>query len=81
MYLMQVWDKTLIFKELTIYLFLYEYVLFYFLGLIVEPPLPIPNKIDNANTIVDSKAEEKIDSSSKPQNTECIDDKPLATNE
>lgn len=55
--------------------------MFYFLGLIVEPPLPIPNKIDNANAIVDSKAEEKIDSSSKPQNTECIDDKPLATNE
>lgn len=78
---MQVCDKTLIFKELTIYLFLYKYVLFYFLGLIVEPPLPIPNKIDNANAIVDSKAEEKIDSSSKPQNTECIDDKPLATNE
>lgn len=81
MYLMQVWKKTSILKELTIYLFVYEYGFFYFLGLIVEPPLPIPNKIDNANAIVDSKAEEKIDSSSKPQSTECIDDKPLATNE
>lgn len=56
-------------------------MLCYFLGLIVEPPLPIPNKIDNANANVDSKTEEKIDSSSKPQSTECIDDKPLATNE
>jgi len=63
-------------------LFLYLYgILCYFLGLIVEPPLPIPDKIDNANANVDSKAEEKIDSSSKPQSTECIDDKPLATNE
>lgn len=52
------------------------------LGLIVEPPLPsLPNKIDNTNVNVDSKAEEKIDSSSKPQSTECKDDKPLAANE
>lgn len=51
------------------------------LGLIVEPPLPISNKVDNANVNVDSKAEEKIDSSSKPQSTECKDDKPLAANE
>jgi len=52
------------------------------LGLIVEPPMPLPNKIDNANVNVDSKAEEKIDSSSsKPQNTENKDDKPLAANE
>lgn len=58
----------------------YLYCLF-FIGLIVEPPLPLPNKIDNANVIVDSNAEEKIDSSSKPQSTECKDDKPLAANE
>lgn len=54
---------------------------FFFLGLIVEPQLPLPNKIDNTNVNVDSKAEEKIDSSSKPQSTECKDDKPLAANE
>lgn len=66
--------------HLLIFIFLYG-ILRYFLGLIVEPPLPIPNKIDNANANVDSKVEEKIDSSSKPQSTECIDDKPLATNE
>lgn len=51
------------------------------LGLIVEPPLPLPSKIDNANVNADSKAEEKIDTSSKPQGTECKDDKPLAANE
>jgi hypothetical protein len=49
--------------------------------LIVESQLPLPNKIDNANVNVDSKAEEKIDSNSKPQSTECKDDKPLAANE
>lgn len=54
---------------------------FIFLGLIVEPQLSLPNKIDNADVNVDSKAEEKIDSSSKPQSTECKDDKPLAANE
>lgn len=55
--------------------------IFIFLGLIVEPQLPLPNKIDNTNVNVDSKAEEKIDNSSKPQSTECKDDKPLAANE
>lgn len=43
--------------------------------------MPLPNKIDNTNINVDSKAEEKIDSSSKPQGTECKDDKPLTANE
>ncbi|XP_050524381.1 uncharacterized protein DDB_G0283357-like isoform X2 [Daktulosphaira vitifoliae] len=50
-------------------------------GLIVEPQLPIASKIDNANSNVDSKAEEKIDNISKPKNTECKDDKQLVANE
>jgi len=55
--------------------------LFALLGLIVEPPLPLANKIDNANVNVDSKAEEKIDTSSKPKGSECKDDKPLTASE
>lgn len=51
------------------------------LGLIVEPSLPISNKIDNANVNVDTKVEEKIDNTSKPQSTECKDDKTLAAND
>lgn len=70
------------FKKCTIFQFLkLKLKLFALLGLIVEPPLPLANKIDNANVNVDSKAEEKIDSSSKPKGTECKDDKPLAASE
>ncbi|XP_050441228.1 uncharacterized protein LOC126846112 isoform X3 [Adelges cooleyi] len=50
-------------------------------GLIVEPPMPITNKIDNTNGNVDSKTEEKIDNSSKSQSTDCKDDKSLVANE